>query len=132
MYLAQPEVLALVTQQAQQVPGQPLSGIKVVAGRVRFDLAEQHLIQSLQGLILHCALRVHHSWHHTLQPRLLHHTALWFSLVVRRKTFTNVSWKMWKCIFFSLFLFPRFFAQSADKMFVCLSELLVKVIVWFI
>lgn len=83
MQCIQPQVLALMTEQAQQFPGQPLTGVQVAAGRVQLDLAKQHLVQSLQGLVLHRGLRVHHSWHHTVQPRFLHHTVLWFSLVIR-------------------------------------------------
>lgn len=75
-----PEVAAVVAEQAQQVPGQPLTDIQVEAAGVVLDLAEQHLLQSLQGLVLHRALRVHHGRHHALQPRLLHHAALRFGL----------------------------------------------------
>lgn len=80
-----PEILALVTEQAEQVPGEPLSGVQVAARRVQLDLAKQYLVQNLQCLVLHRALRVHHCWHHALQPCLLHHTALWFSLHKRKK-----------------------------------------------
>lgn len=92
-----------MTKQAQQVPGQPLTAVQVAAGRVRFNLTEQHLVQSLQCLVLHRALRVHHCWHHTLQPRLLHHKALWFSLSSEKteNAFQNV---------FS----PSFFLWSQD------------------
>lgn len=72
-----------MTEQAQQVPGQPLTDIQVEAAGVELDLTEQHLVQGLQGLVLHCALRVHHSWHDSLQPRLLHHAALCFGLMAK-------------------------------------------------
>lgn len=106
--------MALMTEQAQQVPGQPLTGIQVAASRKRFDLAEQHLVQSLQGLVLHWALRVHHRRHHTLQPRLLHHMALWFSLVIREGDRKTVYCKM-NNTFFPFFLVTRLFGQVINS-----------------
>lgn len=80
-----PEVLALTAQKTQQAPGQPLSGVQVAPGRVELDLAEQHLVQVLKGLVLHCALHVQHGRDDALQPGLLHHGTLWSDLEGHRE-----------------------------------------------
>lgn len=75
-----PEVLALAAEQTQQAPGQPLGGVRVAPGRVELDLAEQHLVQALQGLVLHRGLRVQHGRDDAQQPGLLHLGTLWSDL----------------------------------------------------
>lgn len=80
MQLIQPEVLRLAAEQTQQVPGQPLTGVKATVDGVSLDLAEHDVVNGLQGLLLDRGLRVHHSRHHAQQPRLLHHSARLFSL----------------------------------------------------
>lgn len=47
MWLVQPEILAFMAEQGQQVPGQPLFGVQMAAGGESFDRSEQNLVQSL-------------------------------------------------------------------------------------
>lgn len=75
-----PETMEFMTEQVQQVPGQPLSAVQVSIDRVHFDLAEEHMVQSLQSLLLNWILWVHYGRHHTLQPCFLHKTAPWLNL----------------------------------------------------
>ena len=67
-----PQLLALCAQQCQQRPGEHLAVVPAVELTMMPDVLQQELVQTLQGLVLHGALTVHHGRDNAPQPGLLH------------------------------------------------------------